>query len=140
MGRVLLESGTPLTVVSLFRYLVRTFLSSDDNWTLVERNLQRAQGKWGRLAKILGREGADRITSERFSVVVVQEVILFGIKACFMTSQLEKSLEGFYQRAERQMAGMGPKRQRYGALVYPPIAEALTMVVLEYIGVYIAHS
>ena len=36
------------------------------------------------------------------------------------------------------MAGMGPKRQRDGTWVYPPIGAALSMVGLEEIGVYIA--
>ena len=35
------------------------------------------------------------------------------------------------------MAGIGPKRHRYGTWVYPPIGVALEMVVLEEIGVYI---
>ena len=34
-------------------------LSTNDDWPSVERNLQRKQVKWGWMAKILGREGAD---------------------------------------------------------------------------------
>ena len=72
--------GTPMTSVSLFRYLGQTLLSSKYNWLLVEWNLRRAGGKWGRLAKILGREVADRRTVGRFYVAVVQAVIIFGSK------------------------------------------------------------
>ena len=57
-----------------------------------------------------------------------------------MNPQFEKALEGFQHRAARQMAGMGPKRQREKTWVYPPIGAALTMVGLEEIGVYISHS
>ena len=78
MGRVFLEYGTPLTEESIFWYLVRTLSSSDDNFPAVERILQRARGKWGCLAKILGREGEDRRTTGRFYVAVVQAVLMFG--------------------------------------------------------------
>ena len=53
--------------------------------------------------------------------------------------QLEKYLEGFHHRAVRQMAGMGPKRQRDGTWVYTPIGAALEMVGVEEIGVYISR-
>ena len=43
----------------------------------MERNLWRARVKWGWLAKILGREGADERTVGVFYVVVVQAVLLF---------------------------------------------------------------
>ena len=35
-------------------------------------------GKVGKMVKILGREGLDRMTAGSFYVVVVQVVILFG--------------------------------------------------------------
>ena len=54
------------------------FSSYDDYWPEVERNLWRAQIKWGRLEKIMGREGADRRTAGRFYVAVVQAMLLFG--------------------------------------------------------------
>ena len=65
------EYGTPLTAVSLFHYLGRIFPSADDDWPVVERNLRRARGKWGRMAKLLVREVADKITTGRFYVAVV---------------------------------------------------------------------
>ena len=104
----------------------------------VEQNLQRAQGKWGRLENILGREGADKITVERFYVAVVQAMILFGYDTWVLTPRLYKSLKVFHLRAERRMAVMVPKLQRYGTWVYPPIGVDLAMVVLEDIGVYIS--
>ena len=88
--------------------MVQTFSSTDDNWMAVEQNLGRAWGKWGWLAKILGREGADKRMMGRFYVEVVQAVLLFGYDTWSLTLWLEKSLEGFHQQAERQMAGMGP--------------------------------
>ena len=78
MGRVFLAYGTLLTVVSLFRYLRQTVLSTGDDRPEVERNLWRAQGNWGSLAKILGREGADNKTTRRFYVAVMNAVFLLG--------------------------------------------------------------
>ena len=138
MERVFSAYGTPLTVVSLFRYLERTLFSTDKNWPAVEQNLQRAQVKWGRLVKILGREGADNRTVGRFYVVVVQAVILFGFETWFLTPLLEKSIEGFHQWAAQRMVGMVPKHQMDGTWMYPPIGAALAMVVLEESRVYIA--
>ena len=66
MGRVFSTYGTPMAAVSSFRYLGQTLSSSNNDWTAVERNSRRARGKWGRLAKILGREAADRIMTGRF--------------------------------------------------------------------------
>ena len=40
MGRVFPAYGTPLTVVSLFQYLLQTLLSTDNDRTAVERNLR----------------------------------------------------------------------------------------------------
>ena len=47
MGRVFLAYGTLMMAVTLFRYLGRTFSSSNKNWPWVEKNLQRERGKWG---------------------------------------------------------------------------------------------
>ena len=72
-------------------------------------------------------------------MAVVQAVLLFGSETWVMTPRLEKSLEGFHHQAVRQMAGMGPKFQRYGKWVYTPIGAALVIVGLEEIWVYIAR-
>ena len=49
--------GRRVTSVKEFRYLGRILTSTDDDWPAVARNLQKAQATWGRLARILGREG-----------------------------------------------------------------------------------
>ena len=78
MGRVFLSYGTPLMTVYLFRYLVRMLSPSDNDGLAVEWNFRRVRGKWGRMANILGREGADRIMLGMFYVAVVQVVLPFG--------------------------------------------------------------
>ena len=54
-------------------------------------------------------------------MVVMQAVLLFGSKTWVLTPHLEKALEVFHHRAERQMAGIGPKCQQDGTWVYPAI-------------------
>ena len=130
--------GKPLTEVPSFKFLGKKLLSFDGYWPAVEKNLRRARGKWGQLVKILGRGGLDRITVGRFYVALVQEVLLFEYNTWVLTPRLEKNLEVFHYRAVRQIAGMAPKHQQDGTWVYTPIEEALEMVGMEEIGVYIA--
>ena len=75
----------------------------------------------------------------RFYVAVVQAVLLFGSKTWVTTPWMDKALKGFHHQVVQQMAGMVPKRQRDGTWVYAPIGEALEMVGLDDIGVYIAR-
>ena len=70
--------GRRMDSVRDFRYLVRTLTSTDDDWPAVARNLQRARTTWGRLARILGREGAGPKVSHNFYIAVTQQFLLFG--------------------------------------------------------------
>ena len=138
MGKVFSAYGTPLTVVILFKYLGRNLLSSKDDWPVAEQNLRRGVGKVGITGEFLGREGAHRITSGKFCVVV-QAVLLFGLEMWVMNPRLEKSLEGFHLQAISKMVGMVPKHQRDGTCVCPPIGAALATVGLDKIEMYIAR-
>ena len=69
---------------------------------------------------------------------VVQVVLLFGSNTWILTPCLKKHLKGYHHRLAQRMTGIGTKRQWDGTWVYPPIMVALSMVVLEEIGVYIA--
>ena len=103
--------------VLLFLYFGQMLLSTDGNCLEMERNLWRAQGKWGRMVKILVRDGSYKRTAGKFYVAVVQEVLLFGSETRVLTPRFDKSLEGFHHRSERQMAGMGTKRHPDGTCV-----------------------
>ena len=76
--------------VTSLDYLGRTLSSYEKYLPAAEQNLQNAQGKWGRLAKILGSEGADRRMTGRFSVAVVQAVLIFGSDTWVLTPRLDK--------------------------------------------------
>ena len=59
--------GAPLENVKAFRYLLRVVTSGDDYWPAVVGKFQRARNSWGRLSRILIREGADPKLSRHFS-------------------------------------------------------------------------
>ena len=131
MGRIFLAYGITLTLVSLIWYLGRTLSSATNDWLEVKKNLRRARGKWGWLAKILRRGGADKRTAGRFYVAVVQAVLLFGSYMGVLIPRWDKSLEGFHHQAVRWMASMGPKNNQDRMCVYPPIGVELEMVGLD---------
>ena len=51
--------GKKMRAVTEFWYLGRIMTNTDDDWPAVAGNLRKARVTWGRLARILGREGAD---------------------------------------------------------------------------------
>ena len=58
--------GKLMETVSEFRYLGRLLTSTDDDWPAVAGNIRKAQVSWGRLARVLGRKGADPKVSHSF--------------------------------------------------------------------------
>ena len=58
--------GNKMRAVTEFRYLGRVMKDTDDDWPAVAGNLRKARVSWGRLARILGWEGADPKVSRSF--------------------------------------------------------------------------
>ena len=58
--------GNKMRAVMEFRYLGRVMTNTDDDWPAVAGNLRKARVTWGRLARILGQEGADPKVSINF--------------------------------------------------------------------------
>ena len=59
--------GKKLKTVTSFKYLGRILTAGDDDWPAVAGNLGKARKSWGRLQRILSREGADKQVSGNFS-------------------------------------------------------------------------
>ena len=74
--------GEPLENVTTFRYLGRVFTVGDNDWVAVVGNLGKARKSWGRLSRILSREGADPKVSGIFYKAVEQAVLLPGDPPC----------------------------------------------------------
>ena len=75
----------PLKAVPSFKYLGRMMTVGDDHCPAVAENLVKARKSWGRLTRILSREGADKRMSGTFFRAVVQQVLLFGAETWVLT-------------------------------------------------------
>ena len=69
-----------------FKYLGRVLHQPYKDLPAVFRNIWRARQVWGRLGKLLRREGADPIISSKFYLAVVQAVLIFGSETWLVTA------------------------------------------------------
>ena len=97
-GRAFHAYGKRMQSVTEFRYLGRKLTNTDDDWPAVARNLRQATVTWGRLARILGREGADPKVSHIFYIAATQQVLLFGAETWVLTVKMEAALDSFQGR------------------------------------------
>ena len=108
--------------MTAFKYLGRILTATDNDWTAVVRNLGKARGSWGRLSRVLGREGADSKVSTEFYIAVTQAVLLFGSETWVLTVWMENALDRFQSRVVRKVTGRQLRRRKDGSYVYPPLA------------------
>ena len=87
--------GEPIDLVSEFKYLGRILTATDNNWPAVVGNLRKGRRSWGRLSKVLRREGADPKVSRTFYIALTQAVLLFGSETWVLTVWMEKALDSF---------------------------------------------
>ena len=73
-----------------FRYLGRILTATGDDWPAVAGNIKKARRILGRLAKVLGREGADHKVSRTFNIAVTQQVLLFGAEMWVLTEKWKR--------------------------------------------------
>ena len=74
-----------LEAVPSFKYLGRIITAGYNDWPAVVGNLVKARNSWGRLIRILSREGADKSISGTFFKAVVQQVLLFRAETWVLT-------------------------------------------------------
>ena len=96
--------------------------ATDDDWTEVAGNIKEARRSWGRLARVLDREGEDPKVSRTFYIAVTQAVLLFGADTWVLTTRMEKALDTFQARVARKLTGRQPRRGIYGTWYYPSLA------------------
>ena len=87
----------------------------DDDWPAVVRNLRKVRRSWGRLSRVLGREGADPKVSRAFYIAVTQAVLLFGLETWVLTVRMEKALDRFQSRVARKITGRQSRRRKDGS-------------------------
>ena len=90
--------GKLMEAVSEFCYLGRLLTATDDDWPAVAGNIRKACVIWGRLARVLVREGADPKVSRSFYTAVTQQVLLFGAETWVLTRKMESALDAFQGR------------------------------------------
>ena len=78
----------PIESVTEFKYLGRILTATDDDWTEVVGNLGRARRRWGRLSRVIGREGADPKVLRAFYIALNPAVLLFGSEMWVLTSRM----------------------------------------------------
>ena len=117
--------GKQLEAVPSFKYLGRIMTAGDDNWTAVSGNLVKARKSWGRLTRILSREGADKRISGTFFKAVVQQVLLFGAETWVLTPRIERALDSFMHGAAQRIMGRQPWIGWDGKWYYPSLAGAM---------------
>ena len=87
--------GEPIHNVLAFRYMCRVLKTGDDYWLEVVGNLGKARNSWGRLSRVLSRQGVDPKMSMNFYKAVAQAVLLFGDDTWVLTQRMEKALDRF---------------------------------------------
>ena len=76
----------------------RVLTAVDGDWPSVVGNLCNARNSWGRLSRILSREGVDPKVLGHFFKAVSQAVLLFGAATWVITPRTERSLDRFQHR------------------------------------------
>ena len=67
MERAFEAYGDPLENLAMFKYMERVMKAIDYDWSAVVGNLQKTRKIWGRLSRILSREGGDPKVLGHFS-------------------------------------------------------------------------
>ena len=92
---------------------------------MVAGKLGKARKSWGRLKRILSREGADKRVSGNFFKAVVQQVLLFGAETWVVTPRMERTLSSFMHGVARRITGRQPRRGWDGKWFYPSLEGAI---------------
>ena len=117
------EHGDGLRLESFprFTYLGRVMTAGDDDWPAVAGNLNKARRSWGRLQRIMRREGATPHISGSFFKAVVQQVLLFGAETWVVTPNMERALNEFLHGAARRLTGRQARRGKNREWYYPSL-------------------
>ena len=84
-GRAFEAYGEQIQNVSKFRYLGRVLTAGDGDWLEVVDNLGKARKSWGRISRIMIREGANPKVLGNFYKTVALSVLLFGAETWVLT-------------------------------------------------------
>ena len=118
--------GKQLEAVPSFNYLGRIMTAGDNDWPAVAGNPGKAWKSWGRLKRILSREGADKGISGNVFKAVVQQVLLFGAETWVLTPRIERALDSFMHGDARRITWRQPRRGRGYTISHPTLSAAVS--------------
>ena len=101
-----------MKISPVFKYLERVLKANNDDWPALVGKLGKAMRSWGRLSRVLGREGADPKVSRALYTAVTQAVLLFGAETWVLTPRMEKSLESFQSWVGMKITGRQPRQRK----------------------------
>ena len=84
---------------------------TENNWPEIRRNTKQARMVWGRLGKLLRREGANPRLAEMFYRTVAKLVLLFGLETWVLLSVIERKVEGIHTGFMMHITGKQARRK-----------------------------
>ena len=129
--------GVPIETVSEFKYLGRVVKNDDDDWPAVNQNVKKATATWGRICKILSKEGANPKVMATVYKAVVQAVLLYGSESWVLSLAMETKLQSFHRRCARYITGQHIRQNPDGSWTCPSSASVLQKAGLWSIQEYI---
>jgi hypothetical protein len=132
-------NGSEIKTVDQFKYLGRMLDNKDNDIPAVEKNLQKARQKWGRISRILSKESADPRVMASFYKAVIQSVLLYGAESWVIAKNTMQKLRSFHRRCARYIAGQHIRADRNGNWTFPNSKETLEKAGLKTIEEYIEN-
>ena len=129
--------GVLIENVLEFKYLGRVVNNKDDDRPTMMENLKKARMKWGRISRILSKDGANPKAMASFYKAIVQSVLLYGSESWVLTLTMEKELQSFHRRCARYITGQHIRQNEDGTWTYPSSKNVLEMAGLCTIQEYI---
>jgi exonuclease III len=134
---VFTTGGETIENVTEFKYLGRILRNNDSDNAAVESNIQKARMKWGRLCRLLTREGTYPKAMATFYKAIVQSVLLYGSESWVLTKEMVRKLQSFHHRCARYLAREHIQQDNQGNWTAPPSTSVLEKTGLQTVQEYI---
>ena len=128
-----------IETVKQFKYLGQILRYEDDDLPAVTANIAKARKRWGKIARLLSRDGASPKTMGYFYKAVVQSVLLYGSETWVLTERMKGMLNAFHHKCARFIAQEYIHQDDDGNWHYPRSATVLEKCGLFPLDEYIAR-
>ena len=128
-----------LPKVSEFKYLERILTADNNDWTTISKNLSKSIVRWGKVRRILSRDGANQKMMVGFYRAIVLSVLLYGAETWEYSPAMIIKLKTFHNKEIRNICRkqIHPTDKSGETRIYPSSKELLQQVNLKSIGEYI---